>query len=151
MVWLMVVSISLFTMQVGFTFMASGCASSKNSSSILTNQLLVVCATASIFFLVSSELIAHDPEEYPSRGVFPGIRSHKALDKISQIVALDAHTVAGLSNKFLIYTRCVTCVTIAAVQLQERTLVEAYLVLSLALAGIVFPVAESWIVNDGWL
>lgn len=37
MVWLMVVSISLFMMQVGFTFMASGAAAGKNSSSILTN------------------------------------------------------------------------------------------------------------------
>lgn len=111
---------------------------------------MVVCATATVFFLVSSELIAEGPEDYTSPTDFPGIRSSRA-DLNSTMPGVDAHTVAGLSNKFLIYTRCVTCVTIAVVQLQERTLAEAYLVLALTLAGIVFPVAESWIVNDGWL
>ena len=42
MVWLIVVSIFLFMMQVGFTFMAPGAAHAKSSSSILTNHLIII-------------------------------------------------------------------------------------------------------------
>ena len=58
LVWLMVVSIFLFMMQVGFAFMASGAAHGKNTSSILTNHLVIICSTAMVFFLISSDLIS---------------------------------------------------------------------------------------------
>ena len=50
-----------------------------------------------------------------------------------------------------VYIRCLTCVTIAATQLQERTLIETYLILSIAISGIIFPLIQSWITGDGWL
>ena len=59
LVWLMVVSIFLFMMQVGFAFMASGAAHGKNTSSILTNHLVIICSTAMVFFLISSDLISN--------------------------------------------------------------------------------------------
>ena len=48
-VWLIVVCIFLFMMQVGFTFMAPGAAHAKSSSSILTNHLIII-STVSVTF-----------------------------------------------------------------------------------------------------
>ena len=56
-VWLIVVCIFLFMMQVGFTFMAPGAAHAKSSSSILTNHLIIISTVSVTFLLVSSDLI----------------------------------------------------------------------------------------------
>ena len=56
LLWLMMVSTYLFMMQVGFMFMASGASVKKNSASILTNHLLIICVCTLMFIFVSSEL-----------------------------------------------------------------------------------------------
>ena len=52
----MVISIFFFMMQVGFAFMASGAAASKNASTVLTNHGLIICSTSLVFLLVSCNL-----------------------------------------------------------------------------------------------
>ena len=54
--WLMIVSIFLFMMQVGFIFMASGAASQKSSTSMLSNHVMVLCTCALIFIVIGAEL-----------------------------------------------------------------------------------------------
>ena len=58
LMWLMVVSIFLFMMQVGFAFMASGAANRKNSASILTNHLIIICSCGIMFFMISADIIS---------------------------------------------------------------------------------------------
>ena len=58
LMWLMIVSIFLFMMQVGFAFMASGAANQKNSASILTNHLMLICTCGVVYFCISSEIIS---------------------------------------------------------------------------------------------
>ena len=58
LMWLMVVSIFLFMMQVGFAFMATGAANRKNSASILTNHLMIICSCGLIFFMISADIIS---------------------------------------------------------------------------------------------
>ena len=146
LVWLMVVSIFLFMMQVGFAFMASGAAHGKNSSSILTNHLVIICSTAMVFFLISSDLTSN------SGGGLVGTPQRSELTiKVQDFEELNEPALRQLSDQLFIYIRCLTCVTIAATQLQERTLIETYLVLSLAISGMIFPLIQSWITGDGWL
>ena len=64
---------------------------------------------------------------------------------------LNEPALKHLSDQLFIYIRCLTCVTIAATQLQERTLIETYLVLSLTVSGMVFPLIQCWMTGDGWL
>ena len=146
LVWLMVVSIFLFMMQVGFAFMASGAAHEKNAASILTNHLVIICATAMVFMLVSSDLVQN------AGGGLVGTPFDSDLTiQVQEIAALSEPALKHLSDQLFGYIRCLTCVTIAATQLQERTLLETYLVLAIAMAGIVFPLAQSWLQGDGWL
>ena len=135
MVWLIVVSIFLFMMQVGFTFMAPGAAHAKSSSSILTNHLIIISTVSVVFLLVSSDLI------FNSRGGVVGGSTGESLTvKNDDQELLNQSALKELSEKLLTYMRCITCATIAATQLQERTLVETYFLLSLGISGIVYPV-----------
>lgn len=112
LLWLMVVSIFSFMMQVGFAFMASGAAHEKNASSILTNHLIVICVTATIFGLVSSDLI-HD-----AAGGLIGTPFAESLTiKVQEIEELNKPALQNLSDQLFIFIRCLTCVTIAATQL----------------------------------
>lgn len=47
--------------------------------------------------------------------------------------------------------KILTCATIACIQLQERTLIETFLILSFVIAGVIAPVGMAWIKGDGWL
>ena len=54
--WLMIVSIYMFMMQVGFIFMASGAATQKSSTSMLSNHVMIICSVALIFIGIGSDL-----------------------------------------------------------------------------------------------
>lgn len=47
--------------------------------------------------------------------------------------------------------KILTCATIACIQLQERTLIETFGILSFVIAGVIAPVGMAWIKGDGWL
>ena len=135
MVWLIVVTIFMFMMQVGFTFMAPGAAHAKSSSSILTNHLIIISVVSVTFLLVSSDLI------FNAEGGVVGTSSEESLtvEIEGEDEVLSQSALKELSAKLMTFMRCVTCATIAATQLQERTLVETYVLLSLGISGMIFP------------
>lgn len=47
--------------------------------------------------------------------------------------------------------KILTCATIACIQLQERTLIETFGILSFVIAGVIAPIGLAWIKGDGWL
>ena len=146
MLWLMVVCIFLFMMQVAFTFMAPGAAHAKSSSSILTNHLIIVSTVTLVFLLISSDLIPNS-----LGGVVGGPSGEELIIKSEEEELLNKKALRELDLQLLTYMRCITCTTIAAVQLRERTLVETYFLLSLGISGIIFPVVQSWMLGNGWL
>ena len=147
LLWLVVVSIFLFSMQVGFAFMASGAAHGKNTSSILTNHLVIICSTAMTFFLISSDLFSNS-----GGGLIGTMHKADLTVKVHDLgEELNEPALRHLSDRFFIFMRCLTCVTIAATQLQERTLIETYMILAITIAGLIFPLIQSWVIGDGWL
>ena len=53
--------------------------------------------------------------------------------------------------RVLRYIRCLTCVVVAAIQVQERTLIETFIIMTITMTGIIFPLTQSWIAKEGWL
>ena len=49
------------------------------------------------------------------------------------------------------FTKVLTCATIACIQLQERVLIETFVILSFVISGVIAPVGYAWIKGDGWL
>ena len=54
--WMMIVSIFMFSMSVGFTMTASGGAFEKNRYSIMADYVLIICFVAGSFFFTSHTL-----------------------------------------------------------------------------------------------
>ena len=57
--WNMIVSIFSFSMCVGFTMMASGGAFSRNYYVITAHNVLIICISAVVFFIMSHTLTQH--------------------------------------------------------------------------------------------
>lgn len=147
LMWIMVVSIFSFMMQVGYAFMASGAAHHKSASSILTNHLLAVTAGSMVFFAVSADLISK-----ANGGLVGKDESDHALTALVATAADPSDVLLqDLGLKVIHLIRCLSCVLVAALQLQERTGTETYLILATTMAGITYPLTQSWIHGDGWL
>mmetsp|Transcript_13637 Transcript_13637/g.21350 ORF Transcript_13637/g.21350 Transcript_13637/m.21350 type:complete len:146 (+) Transcript_13637:577-1014(+) len=52
---------------------------------------------------------------------------------------------------FYKFSLCSTSATIVSGSLAERTFVETYLVFSILMTGIIYPIASSWVIGEGWL
>jgi Amt family ammonium transporter len=140
--WTMVCLIFMFMMQAGFCLMATGAARSKSKSSILTHQILIICVTALVYFCLSSYLVI------AAEGGLLGIE--QALPKIEK-ENLDPRTLDKIEQELFTYMKILTCATIACIQLQERTLIETFGILSFVIAGVIAPIGLAWIKGDGWL
>lgn len=64
---------------------------------------------------------------------------------------MDPRTLDKIGKQLFTYMKILTCATIACIQLQERTLIETFLILSFVIAGVIAPVGMAWIKGDGWL
>jgi len=52
---------------------------------------------------------------------------------------------------FYKYSLCSTSITIVSGSLAERTYVDTYIIYAVLMTSIIYPVASSWIIGDGWL
>ena len=64
---------------------------------------------------------------------------------------MDPRPLDKIGKQLFTYMKILTCATIACIQLQERTLIETFLILSFVIAGVIAPVGMAWIKGDGWL
>lgn len=64
---------------------------------------------------------------------------------------MDPRTLDKIEQELFTYMKILTCATIACIQLQERTLIETFVILSFVIAGVIAPVGMAWIKGDGWL
>ena len=64
---------------------------------------------------------------------------------------MDPRTLDKIEQELFTYMKILTCATIACIQLQERTLIETFIILSFVIAGVIAPVGMAWIKGDGWL
>lgn len=64
---------------------------------------------------------------------------------------MDPRTLDKIEQELVTYMKILTCATIACIQLQERTLNETFIILSIVIAGVIAPIGMAWIKGDGWL
>jgi len=103
---------------------------------------MIICITAMVYFFLSSYLTSS------AEGGLLGIE--QALPDIGPD-SLDSRRLDQISESLFTYMKILTCATIACIQLQERTLMETFMILSFVIAGVIAPVAMAWIKGDGWL
>jgi len=138
-VWVLVTAALVFFMQAGFALVEAGFTRSKNTVNILYKNLMDFAIGSMIFYALGFGLMfggdisgfIGTPDLFFSNGWEGGIPAEAFL--IFQTVF------------------AATAATIVSGAMAERTEFKSYLIFSLVVSAIIYPVSGHWIWGGGWL
>jgi len=136
MIWLVVAAALVFFMQAGFAMVEAGLTRAKNASNIMMKNLMDFCMGAIVYLAVGF-------------GFMYGTSA-------SGIIGTDTWFLIGadfstLRDYMFQVVFAATAATIVSGAMAERTKFTSYLVYSIVVSGIIYPVSGHWIWNGGWL
>lgn len=130
-VWILICSIFVLFMQAGFCCLESGLSRSKNSIHVAIKNIVDVSVVGILFWIFGFGLMF---------GTTSG-----GLIGTSHFPYINTGTNVFLSAFFLFQLMlCVTAATIASGASAERMRFTAYVILSIVLGGIIYPVFGHW-------
>ncbi|MDR7211941.1 ammonium transporter [Flavobacterium piscis] len=133
--WILICGILVFFMQAGFTLVEAGFTRSKNTSNIIMKNLMDFCIGSLAFWAVGYSLMYGD-----SIAGFIGTPGW-FFDSAKDMHSLFFQTVFAA-----------TAATIVSGAIAERTKFTTYLIFSLLMTLIIYPISGSWVWNPGgWL
>ncbi|MEM1231259.1 MAG: ATP-binding protein [Pseudomonadota bacterium] len=141
LVWLLLCTVLVALMQAGFLCLESGAVRPKNSVSVAVKNLLDLCLSGLLFWLLGYGLIY-------------GTAPTGALGGWIGFSATPGPGLAVEDQVRFIYLLmfCGTAVTIVSGAIAERARLLGYLLLSAVIATAIFPVVAHWVWSeDGWL
>ena len=136
MIWLTIAAALVFFMQAGFAMVETGLTRAKNASNIIMKNLMDFSVGALAYFAVGWGLM------YGSTiGGFFG--SNQFF-----LAGADSTT---FRDWFFQVVFAATAATIVSGAMAERTKYSGYLLYSLFISGVIYPISGHWIWNGGWL
>lgn len=131
MLWMLIAGILVFFMQAGFTLVESGMTRSKNAVNIAMKNLLDIAVGSLTYWFVGYSLMYGDT----TNGWFfwSGIMQGEGADLFFQTMF------------------AATAATIVSGAIAGRTKYSTYIVFSIVMTAIIYPVAGGWEWNGGWL
>lgn len=133
--WIVIAGILVFFMQAGFTLVESGFTRSKNVINIVMKNLADLSIGSLAFWLFGYTLMYGE-----SIGSFIGSPS------LFYNVREDMH------NLFFQTVFCATASTIVSGAVAERTKFSSYILFSLIMTTLIYPISGHWVWQDnGWL
>src|SRR6056297_3830500 len=148
MIWLVVAAALVFFMQAGFAMVETGLTRAKNAGNIIMKNLMDFSAGAVAYWAVGWALMYGAP----SLGGFIG--SNGFFLSYTQ-ETMSAYGVSDMSAIFRDWMFQVvfaaTAATIVSGAMAERTQFSGYLVYSVFVSGIIYPMSGHWIWGGGWL
>lgn len=133
--WILIAGIFVFFMQAGFTLVESGFTRSKNTINIIMKNLMDLCVGSLAFWAIGYTLMYGD-----DIGSFIGTPS------------LFFNDAGEMHNLFFQTVFCATAATIISGAVAERTKFSTYLILSLIMTAVIYPISGHWVwQGDGWL
>ena len=132
-IWILLGAALVFFMQAGFAMVETGFTRAKNAGNIIMKNLMDFACGAPIFWIVGFGLM------FGGTGKFIG--------------GLDFFTNAGGDYATLIFQTvfCATAATIVSGAMAERTKFKSYLVYSIIISALIYPISGHWIWGGGWL
>ncbi|WP_298766101.1 ammonium transporter [uncultured Polaribacter sp.] len=131
MLWMLIAGILVFLMQAGFTLVESGMTRAKNAVNIAMKNLLDICVGSITFWLVGYSLMYGDT----SNGWFfwSGLFQGEGADLFFQTMF------------------AATTATIVSGAIAGRTKYTTYIIFSLVMTAVIYPISGGWEWNGGWL
>ena len=138
-VWVLVAAFLVFFMQAGFGMVEAGFIRAKNACNILTKNFLDYCVASVMFFLVGYALM------FGSGNGFIGL-SGFGLSGAANPSAVPLWAFWLFQAAF-----CGAAATIVAGGMASRMKFHAYLMYTVVVSAVVYPIIGHWIWGGGWL
>jgi len=132
--WVMIATILVFFMHAGFAMVESGFTRAKNTLNILMKNVLTVAIGALIYFFVGF-----------------GIMFGK---DVGGLFGSDGFLLSGREDiGFFVFQSvfAATCATIISGAVAERMKLKSYMILTVAMTALIYPVVGHWIWGGGWI
>ncbi|MFV0395586.1 MAG: ammonium transporter [Coprobacillaceae bacterium] len=142
-VWVFLAAVMVMLMQAGFAILEAGFTRAKNANNVLMKNLMDFVIGSLVFFFIGFGLVFGD-----SLGGFIG--STGFFDPTS----LSLPQFDALSPEVFIFFQTVFCATAATIvsgAMAERTKFISYLVYTLVISLVIYPVVAHWIWGGGFL
>src|SRR5574344_1928023 len=140
-VWMLLAATLVFFMQPGFAFCDAGFTRSKNTTNILFKNFVdYMIGSVAFWFVGFGFMFGSDGQGFIGMPNFGDLSFY--------------HNAAGLPTEgFLMFeiVFCATSATIVSGAMAERTKFSMYLVYSLFISLIIYPVEGHWTWGGGWL
>ncbi len=147
MIWIILAAALVFLMQAGFAMVEAGLTRAKNASNIIMKNLMDFSAGAVMFFLIGWAFMYGKDV----LGLF-------GLDGFALGYGKEALEAYGASNMSIVFRDwmfqvvfAATAATIVSGAMAERTKFSSYLLYSVVISGIIYPISGHWIWGGGWL
>jgi len=141
-VWVLISAFLVFFMQAGFGMVEAGFTRAKNASNILMKNTMDFCCGSIAYWLVGFGIMfgADSAGLFGTSGFFLSTANPTTPDGLWQFA-------------FWLF-QCVfaaAAATIVAGAMAERTKFSSYLVYSIFISGLIYPVVGHWVWGGGWL
>ena len=131
--WILLAGILVFFMQAGFAMVEAGFTRAKNVGNIIMKNFMDFSIGSLVFYIIGYSIM------YGGEGAFYG-----AFD-------LFYDKPDDLHNLFFQTVFAATAATIVSGAMAERTKFSTYLVFSLIITTIIYPISGHWVWGGGWL
>ena len=154
--WVLLAGMLVFFMNLGFAMVESGFARAKNTVNILSKNFIVFAVSSLGFLVLGWGLMFGDGNGFVGlNGLFmvSGADNSPAVgDAYQGVYTAISWTGVPLWAKFFFQlVFCGTAATIVSGAVAERIKYISFIVFSLALTMIIYPIVGHWIWGGGWL
>jgi Amt family ammonium transporter len=138
-VWMLLAAMLVFFMQPGFALVEAGFTRTKNTANILMKNFLDFMLGSILFFFIGFGIMFGE-------GGFIGTPNFGCLDALAGVVDLPVEGFLIFQTVF-----CATAATIVSGAMAERTKFHMYLVYTVCISVLIYPVSGHWTWGGGWL
>ncbi|GAB6087580.1 ammonium transporter [Alkaliphilus crotonatoxidans] len=141
-VWVLLATCLVFFMQAGFAMVETGFTRSKNAGNIIMKNLMDFSVGSVVFWLIGFSIMFG-----PTIG---GLIGKLDFFTLGNYGGLELNIP---KETFLIFQTvfCATAATIVSGAMAERTKFVSYLIYSLVISAVIYPIVGHWIWGGGWI
>ncbi len=145
----LVTGVLVFWMAAGFSMLEAGLVRSKNVTMQLTKNIALFAIAAIMFYLIGYNLL-YPGEGWTITGVL-GAFAPAVLEPVGGAPDTDLGYASVGSDFFFQMMFCATTASIVSGALAERIKLWPFLIFTLVLTGLIYPVQASWKWGGGFL
>ena len=148
MIWRIVAASLVFYMQAGFAMVETGLTRAKNASNIIMKNLMDFSAGAVAYWAIGWALMYGAP----TLGGFIGGNGFFLSYTQESMAAYGVDSMSSIFRDWMFQVVfAATAATIVSGAMAERTQFKGYLIYSVFISGLIYPISGHWVWGGGWL